>query len=528
MLVVHCQVTALATLFLLVQSGLCGFPSPSVLTSVSLSSSGAPRCPVTVVSTTSIFTCVRNTAMNQSHALAINPIAKTFGTPSPLGNGTSFVFPPIAVSTTTAIVFANYPDSFYTLVSSVDDTSNSFFQTRGGTPTGVAYAEDEKIAFVPFGFDKRALYDGFNAYAITPANSATNSGPSQTQLWNKRYQLPADYPWTTQVTTPIYYRGALYVLVNNTFYAYDAQTGQVNQALDNPCGMNIAPSSELQLYQVSYGADENGSLDAFLIFANTTTSDAPGFALCRVSHTMFGQSKWIFSLEYDATVQDVSGATGTILLTVHVPSIDSANSLVTIAINAETGDFPGGYVNRDVQQDMFNLPVLLPNPVPGCGASVALQVQGVLQAVCTSDMTTAVWVAAIPCFYKAAADPITGDIVCIDRFKTVTRVNATDGTVVWQATVEGEYAATIQGDYAWVIDQSATLWGLSMQLQTQEAAPDDGFTGGEVVLVIFVAVFVGALVAAIGFAYLQRKRRARPTSYSQVDSTNFAGYGSDK
>jgi outer membrane protein assembly factor BamB len=340
-----------------------------------------------------------------------------------------------------------------------------------------------------------------------------------------------DYPWTTQLSSPVYYRASLYVLVNNTLSSYNAETGELNWATANPCSIDIAPSSELQLFVASYGADESGSLDAFLVFANTTTVESgPGFTLCRVSHNNAGERKWAFSLDYDARFEDVSGGGGSLLLTVSVGELDAAHSLVTIAIDAETGDYPGGYLNRDIAADRNNLPAFLPNPLSGCHASVVLQMDGVLQAVCTNDMTSAIWVSNTPCFYKAAADPVTGDVVCVDRFKSVTRINATDGTVVWQAVVAAEFAAAVQGNYLWVVDQSATLWAFAMRDASPSSPLGHQLTGGEVVLVIFVVIFVGSFAAAIGFAYYQRRRRSRrPDSFSKVSSTNFnPAYGSSE
>lgn len=508
-----------------------GYPTPSVFSSVSLYPSGEPRCPPTVVSASAVFACVRDTQLNRSFAMYVNPIAGTVGPSAPLGNGSSFVFPPTPLSNTTAVVYSTYPDSFYTLVSSVP-TATNFFADRLGTPTAVAVDTDRSIAFVPFGFDQRALADSIVAYAVTPANHAGNGqGPMQTALWTNRYTLPADYPYTTEVWSPVYYRGALYVLISNVLTCYNAETGLQLWNVSNPCGLATPPASMLELFVATYGADANGALDAFLIFGNTTNEDdGPSCTLCRLSHSTPGKVEWTASLPYDATVRDVTGAAGTLLLTVSVPELDAAHSLVTIAFDAASGTYPGGYVNRDIAADYYNLPALLPVPLPGCTATIALQVQGVLQALCTSDLTSAVWVANTPCFYRAAADPVTGDIVCVDRFASVSRVNATDGTVVWQVAVAAAFAATVHGNHAWAVDQSATLWAFAVQLPgPPQGTPAGPLSGGEVVLVIFVVIFVGSLAGAIGFAYVQRVRRRRRDagSYTKVNSTGLtsSSYG---
>ena len=381
------------------------------------------------------------------------------------------------------------------------DITYSVFN-RSGARGDVAYSPDLALAYVPIGM-KLPMQPFFEleAYDLSTFNNFSSK-------WYRSYPQ--------EVESPIFYRNLVVFVTGTKFIVANASSGLIIVTTSNPCGFMLAPGAVMRLFRINYGQDANGPLDAFILVANTSTTSA-NTSICRVSHND-GSMKWAYNMNNDVFVMDVVGATSTVLFTGRFDDIKNDFNLITFGLDAPTGYYTGS-INRNMPQDSLNFPLVLPQAVSGCIETMVLQVNGQLQAYCTNVVQgtfyqNPVWTAPYACNYRAVADIGSSSLVCVQRGVSVTLLDFF-GNAIWsEPRAAAFFIGQIVNGIVWVVDVDSTLWGLSMTPSStpvpQAAAPaHDGLTGGEVVLIVFVLVFLVALTAAVGYTWLKRSKRRR-------------------
>lgn len=484
-----------------------------------------PTCDPTIASATGAFLCFEYRD-GQDSIQYVNPSNPRITSPTIIkGYYSSNINPPIAVTTTTAIAFDNRPtNSYYTLFDGVTGTLVATLNRTGST-AAVVYAPDLSMSFVPLGVHpKLGMYDSVMAFNISARTE------QESIVWSLDFNLPPGFTGATQLGDPIYYRGTLIFMASDTFYVVNARTKTIMIKVPNPCNISTAPGSIQKLYRVSIGKDWDAStLDAFIIVANTSTT-ALQTTFCRVSHNN-GAKKWVTSYPDDILVADVTGGDDTILVTGRILNIKNYDlQLVTWTIGATDG-LHEMVINRS-PVDNRCFPAVLPQPISGCQETIILQVDGNLTAYCTQDLMTPVWVSDQRCSFRPAVYAQRNTIVCVDWGNSIQHIDA-DGHGIWlDPHVKPMFAAQIVDNTVWALDIDVTLWGLSLDASPTPLPPpapphSDGqnsVSTGEVVLLVLVFIFVGALAGAVIASWIKRSRRRR--AYDATVTHEDGGYGS--
>lgn len=519
----------LALLAVLFVAAAMAQPAPDVYYSVnpnpSMKASMIATCPPTVASVNGAFVCYHTAGSQGETVQYVNPANPTVvGVQSAIAYA-PFVFPPIAVSNLTAIAFSADPTSSQYAVFSASSVALHDINRLGSTAQ-VTYAPDLKYSFVPVGFNTSTNQDSISAYDLTKAGSGG-------LVWTRSFMKPNGYTGTTQLSTPVYYRGLLLFSQNQTFRVHNASTGVLNRGSYNPCG--FTGSNVMQLTIVNVGQDANGPLDAFILIAQTVTADGGAqLSICRVSH-LSGSKKWITSYPQSITVEDITGSNNTILLSGKLAS-GSQTQYVVWSMDATTGVHQG-MVYRN-PQDQFSFPAVLAQPVSGCAETVVMQVSGNLTAYCTGQYDTPVWVSPLPCNHRAAVDPTNNVLACVSRGASVHLVDS-DGNLIWiNPQIPAMFAAQILNGLVWVVDLDVTLWGLSIAPSATPLPPPynpntgngggggGGLSAGSVTGIVFAVFIVGALIGCGTILYIRRSKRR--TAYAATVAVNEreGGYGS--
>ncbi|CUG92465.1 membrane-associated protein, putative [Bodo saltans] len=476
----------------------------------------AATCPPTVVSFDSAFMCYHTNGQGDA-VQYVNPATPQTQYPAGSDSNVSnrFLFPPIALSKMSALTYSADPaNSVAMMYSSIAGSMKSW--NRYGSTAGVAYAPDLQYAFIPVGITPRlGNYDTINAFDVTEPNEANML------KWSINFPLPTNFPLTTQLSTPIYYRGQLLVMAGKTFSVYNATTGQLVRSIANPCNWTTT-SQVFQLYLITFGQDENGSLDAFIITGNTTTvgSGKSQFSVCRVSHNT-GNMEWNYNYpNTELRVLDVTGSANTVLISAWFLSTTlpgAQEQLLMFSMNVVAGTHQGTLPRYPADEHSF--PVVLPQTVDGCTETIVLQVNGKLSAYCTGSYSEAKWTSDFACAHRAALNASTASMACVSWGASVHLLDF-DGNLIWiNDQIAATFAAQIVNNIVWVVDLDSTLWGLSLQPSATPLPPpyipvpvgDNGLSAGAVTGIVFTVLIVGIILGAAGVAYVRfsRRRNAR-------------------
>jgi hypothetical protein len=472
----------------------------------------ASTCPPSVVSTDSAFMCYHLNGKGDA-VQYVNP--STPGTSFPSGDATNitnrFLFPPIPLSKLSAITYSADPSSsvaaMYSAVSGNMKTWN-----RYGSTAQVAYGSDIQYAFIPFGVSARVgNFDSIIAIDVTE--------PSEQNMlkWSHDFLLPTNFALTTQLSTPVYYRGMLVVMAGSTLYVFNATSGALKLSHQNPCNWTTT-NSVFELFLINFGEDQNGSLDAFILIGNTTTPNTgkSQTSVCRVSHNT-GLMEWNFNYpDSEVRVLDVTGSASTVLISGwYTGSFGTTTELVMWSINVVTGHHQDTLARQP--QDQFSFPAVLPQTVDGCNETIVLQVGGKLSAYCTGKYTQAKWTSDFACDHRAAINATSATIACVSRGSSVHLLDF-DGNMIWiNDQISAIFAAQIVDNYVWVVDLDSTLWGLTLQPSSTPLPPpyvpvptgSDGLSAGAVTGIVFTVFIVGIILGAAAIAYVRfSKRRA--------------------
>lgn len=514
----------------------CAANAPNVLYSVNPNPNGVSSqvatCPPTVVSAESAFVCYHPRGMNDTFQY-VNPSNPTFtGAQATTSVTSAFVFPPIALSRLTAVAYsANPQSSEYIMFSAVSPSIKTV--NRQGSTAGVVYAPDLNLTIVPIGKNLRVgNYDSIVAFAVNAATEA------ESIAWSMDFPLPDNFPLTTQISTPVYYRGTVIVVAGQVLYVLNAtalqpgtQKPQIIFQATNPCGFQFDATQLMRLFVVTFGSDANGSLDAFILSANTTGADGIAAGICRVSHRT-GALEWIQTYDKDVNFIDVVGSNSTITCTGWVGESDGTTTNMVWSLDASTGA-QKDVINREIY-DQFNFPAFLPQAIGGCAETMVLQVGGNLTAYCTGAYSAPVWVSQYPCNHRAAIDPVTNRIACVSRGASVHLLD-TDGTLIWiNDQIEAIFAASIVSGVVWVVDLTSTLWGLSLAPSAtplpppyfpNQGSPSQGLGGGAVAGIVLTVFVVGAAIGAAVVAYSRFTKRRSAYQATVNDHENVRGGG---
>jgi hypothetical protein len=484
-------------------------PQPGKGTSI------AATCPPTVVSTDSAFMCYHTNGQGDAIQY-VNPA--TPQTQYPAGSSSSvvnrFLFPPIPLSKLSALTYSADPaNSTAMIYSSIAGIMKSW--NRYGSTAGVAYATDLQYAFIPIGITPRVgNFDSIIAIDVTEPNEANSL------KWTIDFPLPTNFPMTTQLSTPIYYHGQLIVMSGTKFSVYNASNGLLLRSIVNPCNWTTT-STVFQLYLVTFGQDENGSLEAFIIMGNTTTAAGRSqFSVCRVSHNT-GNMEWNYNYpNTELRVLDVTGSANTILISAWFLSTTipgAQEQLLMFSMNVVAGTHQDTLPRYPADERSF--PVVLPQTVDGCTETIALQVNGKLSAYCTGSYQQAKWTSDFACSHRAALNSTTATMACVSWGASVHLLDF-DGNLIWiNDQIAAVFAAQIVDNIVWVVDLDSTLWGLSLQPSATPLPPPyvpvpvggDGLSPGAVTGIVFTVLIVGVILGAAAVAYVRfsRRRNAR-------------------
>lgn len=473
----------------------------------------AATCPPTITSAASAFMCYHTNGEGDS-VQYVNPTdPSTQYPPGSAANVTNrFLVPPIALSKLSAITFSADPsNSVAVMYSAISGNLKTW--NRYGSTAAVVYGSDIQYAFIPLGVTRLGWYDSIIAIDVTEPNE-------QYMLkWSLDFPLPTNFPLTTQLSTPIYYRGLLVVMAGTTFHVINATTSAKVFSVINPCNWTTT-SLVFELYLVTFGADENGSLDAFILIGNTTTpmTGKSQTSVCRVSHNT-GTKEWNYDYpNSEVRVLDVTGSASTVLISGWYTSMSLPNSsaeLVMFSMNITSGRHQDTLPRS--AQDQYSFPAVLPQPVDGCTETIVLQVGGKLSAYCTGSYTAAKWTSDFPCAHRAAINVSSATMACVAWGASVHLLDL-DGNMIWMNDqISATFAAQIVDNIVWVVDLDSTLWGLSIQPSATPLPPpyipvptgSGGLSAGAVTGIVFTVLIVGIVLGGAGVAYVRfSKRRA--------------------
>ncbi|CUG89632.1 membrane-associated protein, putative [Bodo saltans] len=446
---------AITLTVLLVATGALALPAPTVVFTRNANNfyqGCVATCPVTVVSNTSAFVCYTDGISGNQTVQYVNPqVAGANGVQAGFAGKNTFIYPPIAVSPTSAVAFASgVNDSFYVLFNSTNPQVQ--YVNRRGSVADVVYAPDLGMSFVPIGVmpPKVGWYDSIEAFDITTSNN-------ESLKWSRSFNVPVNYPYTTRMSTPVYYKGFLYVATRDRVYELNALTGAITKNVSDPCNFGLQEDQWIMLQVVSVGSDENGSLDAFILTANTSTAQMPQISVCRFSHNTFNY-EWRTDYDDNVRIDDVIGAMGTLVITGLLTDITAGYITWTIDV---TSGVHGGTITR-FEQDKMSFPAILAQPVGGCQSTVVLQVQGNLTAYCQTDVTTAIWTSPYGCTFRPTIVNQTNSILCTSWGTSVQHLDSY-GLLIWQnSAIKAYFTASVVNNLAWVVDQHATVYALTL------------------------------------------------------------------
>ncbi|CUI14248.1 Hypothetical protein, putative [Bodo saltans] len=169
----------------------------------------------------------------------------------------------------------------------------------------------------------------------------------------------------------LYYRDFLMFMHNNTYYQYNATSGALRFSVPNPCGVILAADS-MNLAKATFGSDQNGDLDAFIVYGNTTSrTGAQEFTVCRVSHNS-GTMSWKYVLAEDFAIDDIIGGSGVLLLSGRQLTAGNLNYMTLILDAGQNTSY--GFIPRS-SSDFQSYPAFIPQSIlaVGCGPGIALQ-----------------------------------------------------------------------------------------------------------------------------------------------------------
>jgi hypothetical protein len=443
------------TLLLVAVVGTLALPAPSVVFTRNANAyyqGCVATCPPTVVSNTSAFVCYTDGLSGNQTVQYVNPqTANANGVQAGFPGKTTFVYPPIAVNPTTAVAYAsNVNDSFYALFNSTNP--NVHYINRRGSVADVAYAPDLMMSFVPIGVMSRlGWFDTIEAFDLATSNE------SESLKWSQTFSVPVNYPYTTRMSTPVYYNGFLYVATRDHLYELNAKTGIITKNVSDPCNFGLQENQWMMLQVVTVGSDENGSLDAFILTANTSTAAMPQTSVCRVSHNSFNK-EWRTDYDDNVRIDDVTGALGTLVISGMLTDLVAGYIMWTMDV---TSGLHGGTITR-FEQDKNSFPAILAQPVGGCQSTIVLQVQGNLTAYCQTDVTTAIWTSPYGCTHRPTIVNQSNSIICTSMGVSVQHLDSY-GLLIWQTTaIKAYFTAVVVNNLAWVVDQHATLYALTL------------------------------------------------------------------
>lgn len=430
-------------------------PTPTVVFTrhaIDIYQAAVATCPLTVVSNTSAFVCYTEVVSGNQTVQYVNPQGTTNnGVPAAFPGKNTFVHPPIAVNPTTAVAYASgVNDSFYVLFNSTNPKVH--YINRYGSVADVVYAPDLSMAFVPLGVSSRlGWFDSIEGFDLTTNNE------SMSLKWSQSFNVPVNYPYTTRMSTPVYYNGFLYIATRDRLYELNAKTGVITKNVSDPCNFQLQEDQWIMLQVVSVGEDENGSLDAFILTANTSSAAMPQTSVCRVSHNSF-KSEWRTDYDDNVRIDDVTGAMGTLLISGILADI--TNGYITWSMDVTSG-VHGGTITR-YNQDKLSFPTVLAQPVLGCQQTIVQQIQGQLTAYCQTDLTTFLWTSPYGCTHRATVVNATNSIVCTSFGVSVQHIDSY-GLLIWQTTaIKAYFTAVVLNGLAWVVDQHATVYALTL------------------------------------------------------------------
>lgn len=489
-----------------------------------------PTCPPLVISKGAAFVCYMD-SNGTNVAQFVSPASPgQFFTASRVTSyaGEPFRQQPIALSQLTAIVsVSNEQNSMWAMLSSMQVLHE---HDRRGSTADVAYSSDLQTLFVPLGQAPRVgPQDSLNAVDVTSAEDVI--------LWNQKFLLPDGFSGATAMQTPIYYRGFLYVIQANTFYKLNATkapngANQVIWNISNPCGIFPATGYMIQMRVVTVGADVNGPLDAFILYANTSTTGTGSMMICRVSH-FDGRAKWpsaATTYPMDLDVHDVSGGSNVIFVSARLTGSHNYDaSFMILVVSADLGSHMYTINRRSIDRLAFPLP--LQNPTLGCTSSFVVQVKGNLTAFCTLDGKVS-WTSPYQCNERAVSVVASADeaVACSSLQQSVQLINVNDGSLIWRVPLAVVFPPSFVDSVIWAIDIDGGLHGFSVAaappspttMSPQSPEARKGLTAGEVVLIVFAFAFAIGLGGGIAFSWVRRTKRRGPYQ-ATLDQD---GYGS--
>ena len=315
---------------------------------------------------------------------------------------------------------------------------------------------------------------------------------------------------------------------DDTLYALSALDGSSIFEKERLCNMTAALGNLLKVALVTFSADENGSLDALLVYGNTTTHDGKDeFSICRVHHTT-GEMEWKQSEQSWLEVSDISGGAGFFAISGKVEDSFHLYRYRTWVLSAD-GNIGN---NMFLWRNGLSYPLIVREHITSlsCTNIMYIVTDMSLQARCLDvSINDVLWVSTVPCYHRPTLNK-DYDLVCVNKMESVSTVDHTNGKVLWTEDIKTEFPPVIVDDLVWITGADTTLSAVTMLAGSNSPGPgveDEGtkpMGTGEVVIIVFVVIFVGGLTAAVLVAWVRRTRRR--TAYTTHATSEEDGYGS--
>lgn len=535
---------------LLVASAVAGAapPLPTIYYTVNPSSNMTrdapiPTCPPLVEGVDGAFICYverdgigRVQFVTPSAPTTTNPVASvSFDTP-----GYIFLQTPIWIGFHSAIVASNFVDQSFWTIASISGVLPKM--PRYGSNARVSFDPFSRQAFVPQGPQASTGYkkDTLQAFTIQPGLQTPGLA------WSQSFNIPFGFTGDTLMQEPVVYRDLVYLMQGNklTVMNVTASPGsQVVATVVSPCNLKPASGYYLHLKVVNFGEDDNGSLDAFIIYGNTTTvENGTEFSFCRISHHSY-RSAWphnYTSLPYDFQVHSIHASKDTLFLSGRDTGINYDTSFELHAYDIKSGHRKW-IVQRssaDKNADALAIPSdpFPPSVINNCSEGIVLfQVNGQLTCRCLDDVYQVLWTSLLPCSYAPLLLSLDDfHVGCVHETQTAHVVRVYDGTPRWVAPIRAKFGMQYAGGLVWVIDVTSTLYGIGIDLPSppppppstptpEPEGPSGGVSGGAVAGIV-IGIF-GGFGAIGGGLFWYSKRRVRRTGYEMPVDDN-QGYGS--
>ena len=416
-----------------------------------------PSCDPLVQTLSLAFVCVTNSTAGFVKAITPNNASLTSGVT--LVTPSEVVVQPSKMSQGTALIFTNGADAVY---ATLNMTDSSDVTTRSRSTADVVFDPVSQLLFIPIGTNDW----GFNSSGsedellVLDARAAPGDMPVEYTL---EYSLPYSLGIPTLLGSPIVYNNIAYFLRNNTFFAVSVQQGNPIFQIDDPCGLGPEVGDRLHLAHGTFGQDENGPLDAFVVYGNTSSAKfGDQFTVCRVSHNS-GSKKWVSTMASDAVIDDVTFGAGFVIF-----SGESTRPDATFVwfVNAETGNSSGVIIRENT--DWSSFPAFVGSSA-NCTALVAFQVSGVLAAYCPSTFSgvrSPAWRSLYGCDLRPVVFNNTY-IVCVTYYSNM-NVLSMGGSGVWTAPISALTTPQLVADpdsgavYVFVQDANTSLLGFEL------------------------------------------------------------------